>query len=48
MKIGSTIARYVLGLIFTVFGQNGFLHFIPMKPVPPPAGRYVGVLAASH
>lgn len=35
MKIASTIARYLLGLIFLTFGLNGFLHFIPM---PPPAG----------
>ena len=35
MKIASTIARYLLGLIFLTFGLNGFLHFIPM---PPPTG----------
>lgn len=29
-------ARLFLGLIFTVMGLNGFLHFLPM---PPPAGR---------
>ena len=34
MKITSIIARYLLGLIFTVFGLNGFLHFIHQ---PPPA-----------
>jgi hypothetical protein len=28
MKIASIIARYLLGLIFLVFGLNGFLHFI--------------------
>ncbi len=27
MKITSTIARYLLGLIFVTFGLNGFLHF---------------------
>jgi len=32
MKIAATIARYLLGLIFLVFGLNGFLHFIPMPP----------------
>src|ERR1700752_1661332 len=31
----STIARYLLGLIFLTFGLNGFLHFIPL---PPPTG----------
>jgi putative oxidoreductase len=29
MKIVSVIARYLLGLMFTVIGLNGFLHFIP-------------------
>ena len=48
MKIASTIARYLLGLIFTVFGLNGFLHFIPMVPMPPLALQFVGALAASH
>ena len=34
MKIVSIIARYLLGLMFTVFGLNGFLNFIHQ---PPPA-----------
>jgi putative oxidoreductase len=34
MKITSIVARYLLGLIFTVFGMNGFLNFIHQ---PPPA-----------
>jgi hypothetical protein len=42
------VARYVLGLLFTVFGLNGFLHFIPVTPLPPLASQFVGVLAASH
>ncbi len=33
--IAAHIARVLLGLIFLVFGLNGFLHFIPM---PPPTG----------
>jgi putative oxidoreductase len=28
MKIVSVIARYLLGLMFTVLGLNGFLNFI--------------------
>ena len=32
MKIVSTIARYLLGLMFAVFGSNGFFHFIPQPP----------------
>lgn len=35
MKIVSTVARYLLGLMFTVFGLNGFLHFIPSPAFPP-------------
>ena len=34
MKIVSIVSRYLLGLIFTVFGLNGFLNFIHQ---PPPA-----------
>jgi putative oxidoreductase len=32
MKIASIIARYLLALVFIVFGLNGFLHFIPQPP----------------
>ena len=32
MKIITVIARFLLGLIFLVFGLNGFLHFIPSSP----------------
>jgi putative oxidoreductase len=49
MRIASVIARYLLGLIFLVFGLNGFLHFIPM---PPPKGalaaQFGGAIFASH
>jgi uncharacterized membrane protein YphA (DoxX/SURF4 family) len=42
------IARYLLGLIFVVFGANGFLHFIPMPPPPGVAGQFMGALFVSH
>jgi putative oxidoreductase len=48
MKIVSIVARYLLGLIFTIIGLNGFLHFIPMAPMPPLASQFVGVLVVSH
>jgi hypothetical protein len=48
MKIASTIARYLLGIMFTVFGLNGFLHFIPMVPMPGLAGQFITVLFVSH
>ncbi len=48
MKIATLIARILLGLLFTVFGLNGFLHFIPMKPPTGLAGQYMGALFVSH
>ena len=36
MKIVTIIAGTLLGLIFVVFGFNGFFHFIPMGPPPAP------------
>jgi putative oxidoreductase len=48
MKITATIARYLLGFIFTVFGLNGFLHFLPSGTVPPLAAQFVGALIQSH
>src|SRR5271154_4052366 len=35
MKIVALIARILLGLIFVVFGLNGFLNFIPQPQIPP-------------
>ena len=35
MKATSTISRLLLGLVFTVFGLNGFLNFFSTGPVPP-------------
>ena len=32
MKMTAIIARYLMGLIFIVFGLNGFLNFIPQPP----------------
>jgi putative oxidoreductase len=49
MKIASTISRYLLGLIFLIFGLNGFLNFIPMGPLPTgTAGQFIGALMQSH
>ncbi len=48
MKIAVLIARILLGLLFTVFGLNGFLHFIPMPPPTGLAGQYMGALFLSH
>ena len=48
MKITSVIARFLLGLIFLVFGLNGFFHFIPMPPPTGVAGQFMGALFVSH
>ncbi len=48
MKIASVIARYLAGLIFLVFGLNGFLHFIPLPPPEGIAGQFMGALYVSH
>jgi putative oxidoreductase len=48
MKIVRIIARLLLGVLFTVFGLNGFLHFIPQPPVEGVAGQFLGALAQSH
>ena len=49
MKATSAIARYLLGLMFTVFGLNGFLNFI-RQPLPtnPLATQFLVAVSASH
>jgi uncharacterized membrane protein YphA (DoxX/SURF4 family) len=42
-----TLARVLMGLVFFVFGLNGFLHFIPQPPPPQPAMAFFGALAAT-
>jgi putative oxidoreductase len=48
MKYAFAIARVLLGLVFTVFGLNSFLHFFPNPPVPGLAGQFMGALLGSH
>ena len=49
MKIASIVARYLLGLMFTAFGLNGFLHFIPQPPPADPlAIQFLVAVSASH
>ena len=48
MKAASTVARYLAGVIFLVFGLNGFLHFIPLPPPSGVAGQFMGALFVSH
>jgi len=49
MKLVRTIARYLLGLLLTVFGFNGFLHFIPLPPPSNPlALENMTVMTVTH
>ncbi len=41
------IARIILGLIFFVFGINGFLQFMPMPELSEPGAALMGALAAT-
>lgn len=44
MKILTNVSRYLLGLIFLVFGLNGFLNFIPIPPPSGVAGQFLGAM----
>jgi uncharacterized membrane protein YphA (DoxX/SURF4 family) len=46
-KLVPTTARLFLGLVFTVFGLNFFLHFLPTPPEPPKALAFAGALFGS-
>jgi uncharacterized membrane protein YphA (DoxX/SURF4 family) len=49
MKIVALVARVLLGLIFFVFGLNGFLQFIPVPPgLPQPVMAFTQVLMSTH
>jgi putative oxidoreductase len=49
VRIVVLIARLLLGLIFVVFGLNGFLNFLSMGPMPTGlAGQFIGALFLSH
>jgi uncharacterized membrane protein YphA (DoxX/SURF4 family) len=41
------VARVFLGLVFFVFGLNGFLHFIPQPPMSGPPADFIGSLIAT-
>ncbi len=36
--------RLVLGLVFTVFGLNGFLSFLPAPALSPAEGEFIGAM----
>ncbi len=45
-KVGLGL-RIILGLIYFVFGLNGFLQFIPMPPLPEGPMALMGAMMAS-
>ncbi|HUN86686.1 MAG TPA: DoxX family membrane protein [Terracidiphilus sp.] len=48
MKIAATVARYLLGLIFLVFGADKFYPFIHSGPLPAgAAGQFMGLLMST-
>jgi uncharacterized membrane protein YphA (DoxX/SURF4 family) len=46
-RFAPSASRILLGLIFFVFGLNGFLQFMPQPPIPGRAGAFAGALAAT-
>ena len=47
VKTAVLIARILLGIIFVVFGLNGFLPFLPQPEMPQAAIAFFGALAAT-
>lgn len=46
-KLPNIVARVALGIIFFVFGLNGFLNFLPQPPINESAGVFIGGLVGS-
>ena len=44
---GPAAARVLLGLVFFVFGLNGFFGFLPQPELPEAGGAFMGALAAT-
>jgi len=47
MKKAAIVARYLFGIVFFVFGLNGFLHFLPQPPMSGPPADFAGALFAT-
>ncbi len=47
MKYAIIAARVILGLVFVVFGLNGFFHFIPNPEMNEPMGSFMGALVGT-
>lgn len=49
MRIVVLVSRLLLGLMFAVFGLNGFLLFMPPPPhIPGNAGAFSAAMMSSH
>jgi putative oxidoreductase len=48
MRIAVLISRILLGLVFVVFGLNGFLNFLHAPMPTGAAGQYMAALASTH
>jgi putative oxidoreductase len=48
MKALFIVAQVLLGLLFLVFGLNGFLHFIPAPQPTGIPGQFFGAMYVSH
>jgi uncharacterized membrane protein YphA (DoxX/SURF4 family) len=46
-RLAPAASRLLLGLVFFVFGLNGFLQFLPTPPAPGGAIAFLGALAAT-
>jgi uncharacterized membrane protein YphA (DoxX/SURF4 family) len=46
-RFAPATARILLGLVFFVFGLNGFLQLLPQPPLPDSAAAFLGALAAT-
>ena len=47
VSLAAKIVRYVLGLMFLVFGLNGFFNFLPMPPMEGAMQTYMDGMVAS-
>jgi uncharacterized membrane protein YphA (DoxX/SURF4 family) len=47
MKIATIVARVLLGLVFFVFGLNGFLNFMSPPAMPEKAGSFIMALVGT-
>jgi hypothetical protein len=48
VKIFGLTARITLGLLFVIFGCNGFVAFLPAPPLQGLAGQFLYTLSVSH